>query len=543
MKGGDCMKRKILLTATFLFVLMVVLPRLSFAFYLLDDKLRVKGSIYEFSIIGTNIDHKVKHYRDTNLGLMRTKATLELLYKGWECQDSMLNVFGFFKYWYEATPDIDKKYRKAIDPELRGKFQKCNYDQDDWINELYVDYYRGPWNIRAGKQIVFWSEVELTRTIDQINQLDLRHSTPGIDPWDEIKMGLWMFRGFYNSHLPGQLIFEGIWIPGDFEPVRTPTEGTFMGDPPAPDLGHKPTYGGQNAAIEKTWNRSRPAVSLRNSSFAARVRGNSEVFLFKTAYLLDWTLSYYHGMNNTPVARHGTIGFASQYNLNPNTLNGYMDTNALSRVFGFKRPKVPSRLWEYKFEDMFGASLQTYVPSLKGVLRGEFLYELGRPESTINPKEDVASYQKSITGTAREDVVNVGVTYDRPIPVGFLRSPSMQWLGSNGTIDASFGWNEQWKRGDVKMYHSTFGEGQKIQTAFNITARTGLRNNELTPVFRAFWNTRKWGYYVLALAYSPGAHVRAEFGYMAFFAHNVWDSNEAHAKGKDQVYLKLGYEF
>ena len=29
-----------------------------------------------------------------------------------------------------------------------------------------------------------------------------------IDPWDEMKLGLWMMRGFYNSSLPGQLVFD-----------------------------------------------------------------------------------------------------------------------------------------------------------------------------------------------------------------------------------------------------------------------------------------------------------------------------------------------
>ena len=54
------------------------------------------------------------NYRSTNLGLMRTKATLELLYKAVDNPCDTLNFFGFFKYYYEATPDIDDKYRKSI---------------------------------------------------------------------------------------------------------------------------------------------------------------------------------------------------------------------------------------------------------------------------------------------------------------------------------------------------------------------------------------------------------------------------------------------
>ena len=71
----------------------------------------------------------------------------------------------------------------------------------------------------------------MVRTIDRINPLDLRYTTPGIDPFDEMKLGLWMVRGFYTSDLPGQLVFEGIWTP-DFQRVRTPLEGTAMGSNP-----------------------------------------------------------------------------------------------------------------------------------------------------------------------------------------------------------------------------------------------------------------------------------------------------------------------
>jgi len=542
--GGVTMKKKIFFGVIFILIAVgAMLPRQGFAFYLLGDKLRVKGSVYEMLIYGVNYNKKTSTYRDTHWGLVRTKATLELLFKAIDCPENSLNFFGFFKYYYEATPEIDGKYRATISPHLRRSFQKCNYYPDEWINELYADYYHGPWNIRAGKQIVFWSEVELVRTIDQINQLDIRHTTPGMDAWDEVKIGLWMLRGFYNSQLPGQLIFEGMWIP-DFRPVRTPTEGTFWGDPPGPPTPTDPPYNGQNAGIETQWRRSKPTVNLRHSSFAARIRGNSEVRIFKTPYLLDWTLSYLYAPNSTPVARHKYLGAARSTNTDPDTLNGYGNRNANARLAGDPLPDLPNhRFWNYKYMHFIGGSVQTFVPKLKGVVRGELMYEINRPENTSDPKEPAASYAKQITGTATRNAINAGITYDVPIPVGLLRSPKMQWLGSSGSVDTSFGWFEQWRLGDVQNIRRTFGYKQKIQTGFTCTARTGLRNNAFTPVFRGLVNTRKWGYAVFALAYTPGAHFRYELGYMAFFAHNIWDSDTAHAKGKDNIYLRFGYEF
>jgi len=541
------MKKKIFFGVIFvLIVLGAVLPRDGSAFYLFGDKLRVKGSVYEFMIYGTDIQKDTgRYYRNTNFGLMRTKGTLELLYKARECQDNLINVFGFFQWYHESTPDFDGNYRRSITPSARKRYQEPRWDQDDWINELYVDYYKGPWNIRLGKQIVFWSEVELVRTIDQVNQLDLRHTTPGIDPWDEMKLGLWMMRGFYNSQLPGQLIFEWILVPGDFEPVRIPTEGTFMGSNPGPQgpVDGRPRPYGQNGCLEDMWRKSKPALSLKNSEYALRVRGNSEVNIFKTPYLLDWTLSWFHAMNNTPVTKNEYLGAATTLNMDTNTINGYMNNLAVSRVFGAKKlPGLPNKnWWEYKFYNLFGASVQTFVPKLKGVLRGEFMYELRLPEITADPGGTTPSYSKAITGTTKRDVINAGVTYDIPIRWNWLQS--QQWLGANGVLDTSFGYFGAWRLGEIKTVRRTFAYQQKSETNFSFMTRTSFNNNAFTFVYRMLYNTRKWGYAVVALRYTPGAHFRYEAGYMFFQAHNIWDSREAQAKHKDGLYIRAGYEF
>jgi hypothetical protein len=249
-------------------------------------------------------------------------------------------------------------------------------------------------------------------------------------------------------------------------------------------------------------------------------------------------------MNNTPVARRKYLGIPSPSNKDPNTLNGYGNRLADQRLGGDPYTPLPShRFWNYKFYHIIGASLQTFVPQLKGVVRGEAAYELNRPENMADPKENVPSYAKQITGTTTRNYVNAGVTYDVPIPIGLLRNPKMQWLGSNGTLDTSFGYFGQWRLGDVQKVRTTFGYQQRVQTGFTITSRIGLFNNTYTPVFRTLWNTRKWGYSVFALAYTPGAHMRYELGYMMFYAKNVWDSREAQTEGKDNVYFRMGYEF
>jgi hypothetical protein len=517
------------------------------AIYFLDKKLRAKGSVYELTMVGTNIKKETRDgFRDTRFGLMKTKATLEMLYKAVESPNLELNLFGFFQWWHEAVPDFDNEYKRSISTVNHKRFQGPFFDEDDWINELYVDLYSGPWNIRLGKQIVFWSEVEMVRTIDRINPLDMRYTTPGIDPWDEMKIGLWMMRGFYNSDLPGQLVFEWIWIPGDFEQVRSPTEGTFMGGNPAPpEIGRQPPRAyGQADVKDEMFMRARPAFNLENSSWALRVRGNSDLRLLGETYVLDWTVSWFHGMNNTAVARTKTLGSPSSFNLDPSTLNGHMMVNAIRRLTGRPSPRLPhDSFYRFRFFDAIGASCQTFVPKLKGVLRGEISYEIGLPTNKAFPKRTASGYDstpansKPITGNTERDNINIGLTYDRPV--------RWQWLQDHGgeVIDTSFGLFAQKKLGNITRQRWTFGYYHRHQVNFTFMARTRLNKSEFWPVIRFLYNTRNWGYGAFTMRYTPGKHMRYETGYMWFFANDKWDSPVARAENKDFVYFRIGYEF
>ena len=519
----------------------------SAATMLFNDKLRVKGSVYQFGMYMTKLTPEDKQYRNTDIGLMRTKGTLELLYKAVEAEQLTVNLFSFLQWWHEATPDIDGAANRSMTSRARHRYQGPYERADDWINEQYVDLYSGPWNIRVGKQLVFWSEVEMVRTIDRVNPLDLRYTTPGIDPWDEIKLGLWMLRVFYTSDLPGQLVFEGIWTP-DFQRLRTPLEGTALGSNPAPPVVFGPQAGkivpfGLNAATDDMFRRDAPNISLNNTTFALRIRGTSDIRVFSHSYLLDWTLSWYHGMNTTPVARRSTLGDLDS--ADTNTLNGFLNSLALSRVFGgFPLPQPNRRFWEYKYFDAIGASGQAFIPWLKGVLRGEVSYEIGLPENKALTKDvepNKPSYMKGITGTTERDQVNVGITFDRPIRWQWLQN--QDWLRSSGIIDTTIGWFAQKRLGDVTRIRRTFGYYDENQYNYTLTMRGNLWNTELFPTLRFLYNTRKWGYGVAAIRYQPGKHMRYETGYTWFFAKDRWDSPEANSRNKDFAYFRIGYEF
>jgi len=265
------------------------------------------------------------------------------------------------------------------------------------------------------------------------------------------------------------------------------------------------------------------------------------VSIFGEFYLLDWTVSYYHGMNNTPVANRGKLGEPNILNMDPSTTNGYLNNLAIRRLLGADFLEVPRGLWEYKFFDAVGASCQTYVPKLGAVVRGEFSYEIGLPElkAYTDDVEASPSYMKQIIGTTERDVINAGVTVDKPLKSNWL---SQRW-GASGVFDCTLGWFGQWRLGDVSRIRRTFAYQDRSQTNFTLTVRTRFRNNEVWPTFRMLYNTRNWGYGVFAVRYTPGKHLRYELGYLWFFANNPYAFREANAEDNDSVYFRIGYEF
>ena len=304
----------------------------------------------------------------------------------------------------------------------------------------------------------------------------------------------------------------------------------------------RPRPFGQSAAVERMFDRARPAFTLRNSQFAVRIRGNSDMRLFGGYYLLDWTVSWFRGMNTTPVARGRTLGRPSFFNMDAGTLNGYLNRNAMSRALGLPLPPLThSSLWRYKYFDVVGGSCQTYVPALKGVLRAELAYEFGVPVNKAFRKsvDRTEPGRKHITGTTRRDQVNVGVTLDRPIRWPWLEG---RW-GSSGIVDCTVGWFGQWRLGNVNRVRTTFGYYDRSQTNLTMTLRARLRHNELWPTLRLLYNTRRWGYGVLSLRYTPGSHWRYECGYMKFFARDMTHSYEASMKNNDFVYVRVGFVF
>jgi hypothetical protein len=506
-------------------------------------------------------------FHDTYLGMFKTILSTEALIRWWETPNLVVNQECYFKGFYEAAPDIDHRYGANIPSWDRYKdYQTPRFHWDDWINELYFDIYRGPWNFRLGKQIVFWSETEMVQTVDKINPLDLRYGAMGIEPWDEVKLGLWMFRMFYNSTLPGNLIFEHIFIPGNPQYSRTPVEGTSWGGPALPNSDLGP--GGMKQFLDDWWEADRPRFNLKWYQFAFRVRGNS-TFKFLGELTHDWTVSLFKGYTHVPLVVRDFKQV--NYTLGALAANRATGKGATSKnLMGFfpdsfgvsaeNASHIPGTQWEPKRFITIGASDQTYEPVTGAVYRFEVAYEIGHPYNSIPGKAlcekwglgsnlPMEERQRYVGHVIHRDTFNYGITIIRPVLWPWLQQQRWGSWSSNAVFDLQLGLYKGMILGTQDMVDRikrNYAQAQKHET--NLTFMNQIKfigPMDVYFIFRALYNTRNWGYVVPALSFIATSHLTVDVGYSWFYASNpkADPNGTAFAEDQDFAFIKMKYQF
>ena len=321
---------------------------------------RLNGSDHEFRR-GHPYNGEYLSNHNTNFDFSNFSAYIEGLYTIKEDQESTFRIFGGFKTWYEMATSLDDRMNDSMYSKDRQSYQ---FPQriDDVIAELYTDYINGPWQVRTGKQIVIWGQLDMSRVADVVNPLDLRRSTPGIDTWEEVKQGLWMIRTFYQSQLPGNLLFEFILNPGYYASFKLPYESTHWGpayykNMPFPAERDQGFF----SYMQNKWFEDEPPTwALDNYEIGGRVQGY--------AYDVDWTFLVWNAKQDAP--GNVNVTRAQQFN------GAYFDTTAYpetpnSRDFG--------TVYKYKRYTTIGGTGQTFTNFLNTVWRVEWFLEKDSP--------------------------------------------------------------------------------------------------------------------------------------------------------------------
>jgi hypothetical protein len=299
-----------------------------------------------------NLSNHKSHWDFSNFS-----ALIEALYTIKNDQESTIRIFGGFKAWYMATPDYDSEVGDSMYGSDRRGY-RAPEKFDDVVAELYLDYINGPWQVRTGKQIVIWGQLDMSRVADVVNPLDMRWGVPGIDTWEEVKQGLWMIRTFYQSQLPGNLLFEFILNPGYFASFKLPYEGTHWG---AEHFKNNPFPEARNQGffswMQNKWFKDEPQTwDLDNYEIGGRVQGYT--------WDIDWTLLVWNALQDAP----GNVNVTEAIKFNGDYFMG-------------PQPKYSDygTVYRYKRYTTIGGTAQTFTNFLNTVWRMEWFFEKDSP--------------------------------------------------------------------------------------------------------------------------------------------------------------------
>lgn len=471
---------------------------------LFNDRIRITGTF------DTEIKwrlHMLKHatgghaaerdFRKSNLSFIRSNLSLEAEWwmirkPTWE-----LNLISHWYYSYDITGTLDSEFKSGVPH--RSYRQYIHTKDEDIIRELYFQLIKDSWDIRIGKQQVVWGQQLGIRTTDVINPLDLRTQVIGLTEWENVRIGLWMLRAVYHSNLPGELDFEMIFIPNDFENFKIPLEGTYLGG-----VSSSPGF------LDQLWYRMEHDApgyhGLHNAEWGFRIRG------YSTMFDLDWTLIYFHTIDDGPVT---------------------VDNQKFSDwVSGFPeipfidRPRMPEGVFEYKPYNIFGSTFQHYSPLLRAILRMEIVYE------------DDRHYDKG-NEVVERDSVGLGVGIDKDMKVPYL----YEWQG-NQAISFSLELNQLWwiDYGEDVSISRNHPRGDNYDTSLSWSMTMHFLDDKLMPMWRGTYFFTKAAKYTITLFYKPGQHWSYSLS-LSQFMNKRSDAPQFAMEHRDAIGFKIAYIF
>lgn len=498
----------------------------------LDGKLLVSGFLKETAFIRTDLYDRSKDYRDSALDFLNTTFFMEGLYKIKENPGDgfNINLYAGLKWWWEKAPALDDNLNRHI-AHRDGKDYKHprNFDED-MLTEIYLHIKNGPLQVKIGKQIVIWGQLNTTRTADVVNPLDFRWGPPGIQTWEELKKGLWMIRALYQSELPGDLRFEVIFNPGYFQPIRLSYTGTHWGGESfrASGFGEGKQMGMFSWLREKmvrdapTWDMS------ENYEFGGRIGGYT--------WGIDWTLLYWNALSDGPVIDPDkATPFAFQYvwaglkammsnaNVNPGDWPSY-------RVFYYKRYQT------------LGGTAQVYFPNFyNSMFDFEWAYEIGSP---LNKGEGGSSQE--VYDWTRRDVLGLAVKYSNSF---HLPRSLQKMLLTNKMIDYNITYS--WAKVFSHEHYLTLDSrnhrpGDSTMDTITLFWKVEMFNTSWVLVFIGdYWP--RIGHWMAVPSFTyifrePLTGLRAEVGYKAYGRKRDKLISSDYDK-KDSIILRLRYEF
>ena len=334
-----------------------------------------------------------------------------------------LDVFGRFYLLFDSVYDLESDIGwersglpgraagpKSGDPRHKYRDDFHNSPEKRILRELYVDYHATNLELRLGKQMIVWGEIDGFRLLDLVNPFDLREFI--LDDYEDSRIPQWAINANWRfwPDKPNKCL-EFVFIP-DFE------DNYFMEEGSQWEVDELKVFkGGVNAfnwfdgLLGPLYNfdlkHRRPGHSLSNSNYGIRYK---DIIQTKKG-ALAYTLSYYYALdyNFTPFVRGWSpvFGFGSTNGKSPAGFPGFI--NAPTSV-ELKHTRL----------HIFGATFNYTLGYWQ--LRGEMAYTMNK-YTGVNPLE---------SGPSGQDMAKKRDHFDYCL--GFDRSIFTDWLISGQII-------------------------------------------------------------------------------------------------------------
>jgi len=498
---------------------------------LYGGKLKLDGFVKETVYYRTQMSNNDKPNHENSVDSAICSGLFEALYAFREDPNFTLRSFIGLKYWWEHALEFDDKLDHYIPNRAQRDYIHPRDFDDDILTEAYIDYINGPLQIKVGKQIVIWGQLDIQRVADVVNPIDLRKGMPGIDSWEEVKRGIWMIRTLYKSQLPGDLQFEGIFNPGDYRGMEIPLEGTHYG----PEASTVYPFPGQEfgifqwANMEKRW-RDTPGWNLKdNYEFGFRLSGFT--------YNVDWTLITWNARDDGWVADPREI---TPYGFE------YIKAGLLSAMTGrsIHPPDVSEynkRVFYFKRYQTYGGTAQTCFDKLwSTVWRLEWFYERHRPFN-LGPNGDYSA----INGWTRKNVLGGAIQCSKYIDIpGFTRSSIA--ADSRLSVALTYFWEKifNYER-DLVCFDRYHRDGDSTTDQLILFMQQDMFHGAAMFIFTGnyYLRCKKWMAVPTISYIFPGKHWRFDLAYAMYGVARGQGYVQTATDRKDSIILRLRYEF
>ena len=295
---------------------------------------------------------------------------------------------------YDGVYDYGPKVFREAYANNKMAFDRYNLKYQGGLWEAYVNYSKGPVNVRVGRQNVSWGNTDIIRVVDRINPLDNTWGGTGTESLDDRRIPLWMIRTSYQASNTFGL--EGYLVPGAIDATVGPI--TPKGSPygaPLSSLAGLSAYGIQ-AGLNDTWRSiTEPTRDMSSSRVGLKLLlpgllggDNSNLELsYQRTY---WDAAAGRFNTNMPVVGIGSGGIV--------TVEAWY-------------PKV----------NVFGISGNYVFQDFDAILKGDIAHIQGVPV-TINALNYPTSAPLNIyTGQfAYRDFTNFGLSFEKPLNIKWL---------------------------------------------------------------------------------------------------------------------------